>query len=158
MNSESAAPMSTNAGAQPEPVAEPDCWVVEAAVPSPVPAAPEPEVPLPESPPPITPRLSQPEPSVEEGVLPSAGVICICGVGSDEPSSCVVGVVVLVVVVVVVVVPPSGTVSPTPTVVPRAQHAPMKRARQSENKTVVWIMRIISQDYISSIVLKRCGA
>jgi hypothetical protein len=117
--------------------------------------SPEPEVPLPESPPPTTPRFSQPEPSVEEGVLPSAGVIVACGVVPEEPS--VVVVVVFVVVVVVVVVPPSGTVSPTLTVVPRAQHAPMKRARQSENISIVGIARITSRRHFSSNVLKRCG-
>jgi hypothetical protein len=83
-------------------------------------------------------------------VLPSAGVICICGFVSEEPS--VVVVVVFVVVVVVVVVPPSGTVSPTSTVVPRAQHAPMKRAKKSENISIVWIVRIVSLRCISSVV------
>jgi len=89
-------------------------------------------------------------------VLPSAGVICICGVGSEDPSPCVVVVVVLVVVVVVVVVPPSGTVSPTPTVVPRAQHAPTKRARQIINASFIWIVRMVSQEYICGFVLKSC--
>jgi len=126
--------------------------VLPLVAPSPAPVAPlEPEEPLSE--PPITPRFSQPEPSVEAGVLPSAGVIVTWGVGSEEPS-CVV-VVVLVVVVVVVVVPPSGTVSPTPTVVPRAQHAPAKRARQSENISIVWILRIISRMDIVRLALKR---
>ena len=95
------------------------------------------------------PRFSQPEPSVEEGVLPSAGVICICGVGSEEPLPCVVA----VALAVAVVVPPSGTVSPMLTVVQRAQHAPVKRARQSENRIVACVMRIASQKDMEWIIV-----
>jgi len=147
MNSASPSPARTNAGTQPEPLAEPVCCVDAVPLVSPD----EPPVVSPVS---TMPRFSHSEPSVEDGVLPSAGVICICGVGSEDPLSSVVVVVVLVVVVVVVVVPPTGMVSPMLTVVPRAQHAPEKRARQSENIRIAWVACIISQSYIVLIILK----
>ena len=82
--------------------------------------------------PPAMPRFSHSEPSVEGASLPSAGVICTCGIGPEDSSSSSAVVVSEVVVVVVVVVPPTGTVSPTPTVVVLAISAPARRTRNTK--------------------------
>ena len=111
--------------------------------------SPEPEEPVPVAPP-VMPNPSQEELPAGGAVLPSAGLMPTWGVGLEEPS-----VVVVVVFVVVVVVPPSGTVSPTFTVVPRAQHAPVKRARQIINASFIRIARIISRMPILRLALKR---
>ncbi len=96
---------------------------------------------------PILPRKNY----LQEGRCCRPRDLCLPGAwGLREPS-----VVVVVVFVVVVVVPPSGTVSPTFTVVPRAQHAPVKRARQIINASFIRIARIISRMPILRLALKR---